>query len=658
MANSCVARCGSSLSIQAGATRQVGPQETSVRVEKQCRPSSACCIGYVTTDSGSLKSRVAKSAAAAQHSPTCCKICNSTISPSHLAKNHSDSSQNSLTKNGQKRDIYRKCMSMHVVNRVRHSVKPADRADRKSSKFCTNVWLDSRHHQHCVRDDVSICRREVDTVCSVAPHRDRHAETGGRSSSLSIVSHCLRTMPGWSSSVSTVRKWGHLAVVTAEITSGDRPPPSSPPADTVDADGPFPTTTMTTEAPPELPSDLQCVETGSGDVECVLVKEDGSVVTAKRSPAMMAAGKSTAASTFNGQSLAQSIGEALLLISPFFFWGTSMVVMKQILPKVGPLFLASVRLIPAGMLVVGFGVWQKRRMPAGALAWTTIILFALVDGTLFQGFLAEGLQRTSAGLGSVIIDSQPLTVAVLATLFFGESLGPLGVLGLLLGVLGLCLIEVPLDVLLGFFKSSVTSPVASSVPGIGTGMAGALSDAVAGVVAQGPAAEIGTQGRSLWDAGEFWMLLAAQSMAVGTVMVRWVCKYNDSIMATGWHMILGGAPLLLLSLYNQEPVLSGGGYVADLTAGDIAGLLYASIFGSAVSYGVFFYNANRGSLTKLSSLTFLTPMFATLFGYLFLGEVLSEVQLIGAATTLVAISLVNSHPSSPDSDEAVLSKDD
>lgn len=50
---------------------------------------------------------------------------------------------------------------------------------------------------------------------------------------------------------------------------------------------------------------------------------------------------------------------------------------------------------------------------------------------LSQGFLAEGLQRTSAGLGSVIIDSQPLTVAVLASVFFGESLSAIGYAGTL-----------------------------------------------------------------------------------------------------------------------------------------------------------------------------------------------------------------------------------
>lgn len=39
---------------------------------------------------------------------------------------------------------------------------------------------------------------------------------------------------------------------------------------------------------------------------------------------------------------------------------------------------------------------------------------------------------------------------------------------------------------------------------------------------------------SIWESGEWWMLLAAQSMAVGTVMVRWVSKFSDPIMATGW----------------------------------------------------------------------------------------------------------------------------
>lgn len=42
----------------------------------------------------------------------------------------------------------------------------------------------------------------------------------------------------------------------------------------------------------------------------------------------------------------------------------------------------------------------------------------------------------------VIIDSQPLTVAILASILFGETLGPIAIVGLGLGVVGLVLLEV------------------------------------------------------------------------------------------------------------------------------------------------------------------------------------------------------------------------
>ena len=67
---------------------------------------------------------------------------------------------------------------------------------------------------------------------------------------------------------------------------------------------------------------------------------------------------------------------------------------------------------------------------------------------LVQGFLAEGLTRTAAGLGSVIIDSQPLSVAILAAIFFGERLTAASVGGLVVGAAGLCLLELSPEALL------------------------------------------------------------------------------------------------------------------------------------------------------------------------------------------------------------------
>lgn len=34
-------------------------------------------------------------------------------------------------------------------------------------------------------------------------------------------------------------------------------------------------------------------------------------------------------------------------------------------------------------------------------------------------------------------------------------------------------------------------------------------------------------------------------------MVKWVTKYCDPVMATGWHMVLGSLPLIALSIAQE-----------------------------------------------------------------------------------------------------------
>jgi len=119
----------------------------------------------------------------------------------------------------------------------------------------------------------------------------------------------------------------------------------------------------------------------------------------------------------------------LLLIAPFFLWGTAMVAMKGVMPHTTPLFIAGLRLIPAGLMILMVAAFMGKPQPQGWSAWLWIVLFALVDGSLFQGFLAAGLVRTGAGLGSVMIDSQPIAVALLCCWLFQEQIGVWGWLG-------------------------------------------------------------------------------------------------------------------------------------------------------------------------------------------------------------------------------------
>jgi len=67
---------------------------------------------------------------------------------------------------------------------------------------------------------------------------------------------------------------------------------------------------------------------------------------------------------------------------------------------------------------------------------------------------------------------------------------------------------------------------------------------------------------------------------------------------------------------------------------------YATLFGTALTYGIFFYLAATGNLTSVSALIFLTPVFAMLFSYFFLSEVLSSLQWIGVVLTLISVVLV------------------
>jgi drug/metabolite transporter (DMT)-like permease len=296
-------------------------------------------------------------------------------------------------------------------------------------------------------------------------------------------------------------------------------------------------------------------------------------------------------------------GSSLLLIAPFFLWGTAMVAMKEVIPHTTPFFMAGIRLLPAGILVLIAAAIMGRPQPKTGKAWLWIILFALLDGVMFQGFLAQGLLRTGAGLGSVIIDSQPLAVALLSSWLFKEVIGLWGWLGLAFGILGISLIGLPDQWLIGAWQNQAIA--------------------------------FSFSWENLFNSGEWLMLLASLSMAGGTVIMPFVSRHSDPVAATGWHMILGGLPLFLFSGIWET------NQWANINLEDWSALAYATVFGSAIAYGIFFFLASKGNLTSLSSLTFLTPVFALSFGNLFLGEVLSPLQWTGVCLTLASIYLIN-----------------
>ncbi|WP_330205056.1 DMT family transporter [Cyanobacterium sp. Dongsha4] len=298
-----------------------------------------------------------------------------------------------------------------------------------------------------------------------------------------------------------------------------------------------------------------------------------------------------------------SLFKPIILISPFFFWGTAMVAMKSVIPQTTPLFMAGVRIFPAGLLILLVALMLGKFQPISRRGWLWICFFALIDGCCFQGFIGEGLMRTGAGLGSVMIDSQPLAVAIMSRWLFKEVIGFWGWLGLLTGIVGISLIGLPDEWILRGLQGDFTG--------------------------------FNWSWNGLFDNGEWLMLLASLSMAGGTIMIPFVCRHVDAVVATGWHLVIGGLVLFLFSFqYEANQWIN-----LDLNSWLL--LSYATIFGSAIAYGVFFFLASKGNLTSLSALTFLTPVFALTFGNLLLEEKLSDLQWQGVWLTLVSIYLIN-----------------
>ncbi len=296
----------------------------------------------------------------------------------------------------------------------------------------------------------------------------------------------------------------------------------------------------------------------------------------------------------------------LLMVLPFALWGTAMAAMKPLLSGAPELSLAALRVLPAGVVLLLAVVLLGRDWRVAPADRPWLLMFALIDATVFQGLLVHGLAGTGAGLGSVLIDSQPLLVALLARTLYGDAINPFGWFGLLLGLAGILCLGLPGPLLRQWWL-------------------------------EGPEA----LSSDLFSHGELWMLAAAAAMAVGTVLSRQASRHSDPVAVTGWHLLLGGVPLLLGAVLT--PLVDPAALPAwpSWGAGGWALMTYASLLGSALAYGLFFWFANQGDLTAFTSLTFLTPVFALLCAMALLEERLGLLQWLGVLLALISVLVIN-----------------
>ncbi|WP_457029866.1 EamA family transporter [Kitasatospora sp. P5_F3] len=256
-------------------------------------------------------------------------------------------------------------------------------------------------------------------------------------------------------------------------------------------------------------------------------------------------------------------------------WGTTYLVTTEYLPADRPLLTATLRALPAGLVLLA----AARRLPKGAWWWKVALLGTLNIG-IFLALLFVAAYRLPGGVAGVLGAIQPLLAAGLAIPLLGERPGGRALLAGLAGVFGVSLVV-------------LRATAQLDTVGVLAGLAGAAC------------------------------------MALGTVLTkRWGRPEGVGPLAmTGWQLTVGGLLLLPVALLAE-------GMPPAMTGTNLLGYGYLAVVNTAVAYWLWFRGIGRLPASSVAFLGLLSPVSAAALGWLALGQSLTPLQLLGMAIAL------------------------
>ena len=282
-----------------------------------------------------------------------------------------------------------------------------------------------------------------------------------------------------------------------------------------------------------------------------------------------------------------------LLLGCCLFWGLQQVLIKATIQELPPIFQASLRLVGATALLWIWSLWRGAPLftPDGSLR------AGLLAGVLFGAEFAciyLGLQATTASRLTVFLYTSPFWVAVLVPLWDrSERLRPFQWVGL-----SCAFVAVVFALRDGFINGN-----ASTLYGDLLGLA----------------------------AGALWGLttVVIRASTLQRVSAEKLLFYQLAVSAAAF-------PLLSLAL--------GEVWVWQFSGFAITSLLLQTVVGAFASYLAWMWMLGRYPATKISVFVFLTPLFALLFGALWLREPVTQGLLVALGMVAVGIALVNWQP--------------
>ncbi|HMS00218.1 MAG TPA: DMT family transporter [Anaerolineales bacterium] len=261
-------------------------------------------------------------------------------------------------------------------------------------------------------------------------------------------------------------------------------------------------------------------------------------------------------------------------------WGGMYVVSKVVLEVIPPFALLTIRLA-LGALSLGAIIWFRTAQTSFTRKefWQSLLV-GIVGYGISLGFQFTGTKLSTASNGSLITSATPAFVLLFAFFLLREKITTRQTLALIVSTIGVLAVIDP--------RTAELSP-------------------------------------SLF-LGNILLFFAGLTWALYSVLVRKTAR-NVDLLVSSAIMLLGGIPSsALLGFYE---INSQG--IGAITPGIIGGILYLGIVSTAVAMFMWNY-AFKELPATLASLTFFAqPVVGTLLGWLFLGEKITPLFLLGGA---------------------------
>lgn len=277
-----------------------------------------------------------------------------------------------------------------------------------------------------------------------------------------------------------------------------------------------------------------------------------------------------------------SLSTVLLTAVAPLTWGSTYIVTENFLPPDRPLFAATVRALPVGLVLLAL----RRQLPYGDWWWKAIVL-GLCNIGLFFPLIFLSAYHLPGGLAATLQATSPLAVMAIAWPMIGE--------------------RPPL------FR-------------VGAAFVGLVGVAVLVLRSPGTVEPIGL-------IAAFGSVLVS---AIGFVLVkRWpaprtrhtVGDQPDMLTLVSWQLVVGGLALLPVGLLVEgvPPALDGR---------NLVGFAWISIVGTGLAYFCWFRGLSRMPAGAASLIGLLNPVVGTLLGVAFAAEVFGWTQALGMALVL------------------------